>query len=111
MKIFVSLNANLLKTREIERDEYLLQKKKKRKKMRRRRRKKIFFARSTIITNENLFIKPIRSMSLKQKKKIATYRSSIIANIIRTTWIRFFSYSLLLHLLTPSNNDLTGPSF
>lgn len=78
MKIFVSLNANLLKTREIERDEYLLQKKKKRKKMRRRRRKKIFFARSTIITNENLFIKPIRSMSLKQKKK--NYNLSIVNN-------------------------------
>lgn len=40
------------------RDEYLLQKKK-------RRKKKIFFARSTIITNENLFIKPIRSMEKK----------------------------------------------
>lgn len=58
MKIFVSLNANLLKTREIEEMNIYYKKKKKKK-------KKIFFARSTIITNENLFIKPIRSMEKK----------------------------------------------
>lgn len=42
MKIFVSLNANLLKTREIERDEYLLQKKKKKKNEKKKKKKKFF---------------------------------------------------------------------